>query len=177
MTDTHDLLTELHRAHYADLVRYFARRGVADHADDLAAEVFVIAWRKLPMELQSPRPWLFGVARKVLGNFRRTHERRYSLDVPIEDDGVRGLRDPSHSGEIAVRVDLQRAWNALTTVDQEILALTAWEGLTSAEAAASLGIRRSGAAMRLSRARDHLRALLDSPPPPARFTTRPIEAR
>ena len=49
-------LTELHRAHYADLVRYFARRGALDDADELAAEVFVVAWRKLPAELDEPRP-------------------------------------------------------------------------------------------------------------------------
>ena len=76
MTGNHDRLTELHQAHYADLVRYFVRRGGADDADDLAAEVFIIAWGKLPADLDNPRPWLFGVARKVLGNSRRTHERR-----------------------------------------------------------------------------------------------------
>lgn len=177
MTGTHDRLTELHRAHYADLVRYFVRRGAGDGADDLAAEVFVVAWRKLPVGLEDPRPWLFGVARKVLGNSRRTHERRHSLDVPVDDDGARAMRNPSHSGEIAVRVDLQRAWNALTPVDQEILALTAWEGLTSAEAAIVLGIRRPGAAMRLSRARDHLRAQLESAHPHKFLNSPPIEAR
>ena len=177
MTGTHDRLTELHQAHYADLVRYFARRGGADDADDLAAEMFIIAWRKLPADLDNPRPWLFGVARKVLGNFRRTHERRHSLDVPVDDGGARAMRDPSHSGEIAIRLDLQRAWNALAPVDQEILALTAWEGLTSAEAATALGIRRPGAAMRLSRARDHLRAQLESAHSNNFLNSPPIEAR
>lgn len=104
MTETHDHLTELHRAHYADLVRYFVRRGVADDADDLAAEVFVIAWRKLPAALDNARPWLFGVARKVLGNFRRTHERRPSLDVPVDVDGARAVRNPSHSGELMLGI-------------------------------------------------------------------------
>lgn len=177
MTETHDHLTELHRAHYIDIVQYFARRGVVDDADDLAAEVFVIAWRKLPDGLDNPRPWLFGVARKVLGNFRRTHERRHSLDVPVDDEGTHAMRNPSHSGEIAVRVDLQRAWNALAPVDQEILALTAWEGLTSAEAATALGIRRPGAAMRLSRAREHLRAQLGDAHPQKFLNSPVIEAK
>ena len=177
MTETYDHLAELHRAHYADLVRYFVRRGVADDADDLAAEVFVIAWRKLPAALDNARPWLFGVARKVLGNFRRTHERRLSLDVPVDNDGARAMRDPSHSGEIALRVDLQRAWNSLAPVDKEILALTAWEGLSSAEAATVLGIRRSGAAMRLSRARHRLRTQLGSAHPHTFLNSPPIEAR
>jgi RNA polymerase sigma-70 factor (ECF subfamily) len=102
----------------------------------------------------------------VLGNARRTHRRRHGLDVPLDEEAAGDARTPrvlSHSGEIGVRVDLQRAWNRLAEADQEILALTAWEGLTAAEAAAVLGIRRSGAAMRLSRARERLRNLLADP--------------
>jgi RNA polymerase sigma-70 factor, ECF subfamily len=142
--------------------RYFARRGALNDADELAAEVFMIAWRKLPDDLEKARPWLFGVARKVLGNARRTHERRRALDLPVEHDDGSERSPPvsTHSGPIAMRIDLRRAWNRLSNADQEILALTAWEGLTAAEAAEVLGIRRSGAAMRLSRARERLRGLL-----------------
>ncbi|MCS5719325.1 sigma-70 family RNA polymerase sigma factor [Herbiconiux sp. CPCC 205763] len=163
-----DRLTGLHCAHYADLVRYFFRRGMHSDADELAAEVFVIAWQKLPADIENPRPWLFGVARKVLGNARRTRERKRSLDVPIDPDAGDAdvPRVSTHSGAIALRVDLQRAWNRLAESDQEILALTAWEGLTAAEAAHVLGLRRSGAAMRLSRARERLRLLLSPTPTP-----------
>jgi RNA polymerase sigma factor (sigma-70 family) len=171
---THDRLAELHRAHYGDIVRYFARRGAADV---LAAEVFVIAWRKVPADLEDPRPWLFGVARKVLGNARRSHQRKHSLDVPLDGDadGSSGGRIPridSATGEIALRLDLQRAWNLLPQADQEILALTAWDDLTVTQAAAALGIRRSSAAMRLSRARGRLRTLLAAPSPLASSTSR-----
>jgi RNA polymerase sigma-70 factor (ECF subfamily) len=102
----------------------------------------------------------------VLGNAQRTHRRRRSLDVPLDEEVAGDARTPrvsTHSGEVGIRVDLQRAWNRLAESDQEILALTAWEGLTAAEAAAVLGIRRSGAAMRLSRARERLRNLLADP--------------
>ncbi|MWV48859.1 sigma-70 family RNA polymerase sigma factor [Rathayibacter sp. VKM Ac-2803] len=168
----HARLAELHRAHYGDLIRYFARRGALDDADELAAEVFVIAWRKVPAELEDPRPWLFGVARKVLGNARRSHQRKHSLDVPLDGDadGSSGGRIPrvdSATGEIALRLDLQRAWNELAPADQEILALTAWEDLTVTQAAEALGMRRSTAAMRLSRARGRLRTLLSAPAPPS----------
>lgn len=161
-----DRFADMHRAHYADLVRYFARRGALNDADELAAEVFVIAWRKLPEDLDDPRPWLFGVARKVLAGSRRSRRRRTGLDVPLDDDGREpALSVSTHSGEISIRTDLQRAWNRLKPADQEILALTAWEGLTASEAAVVLGIRRSGASMRLSRARERLRALLQNPRP------------
>jgi RNA polymerase sigma factor (sigma-70 family) len=166
----HDALTALHRAHYDDLVRYFTRRGAAAESDVLAAEVFVIAWRKMPPDLDAPRPWLYGVARKVLGNARRTHDRRHSLDVRVDDgpDHARSPRVSTHSGQVAFRVDLQRAWNALPAGDQEILALVAWEGLTTVEAADALRIRRSSASMRLVRARTRLRALLAPAPSEAR---------
>ncbi|WP_423918821.1 RNA polymerase sigma factor [Frigoribacterium sp. 2-23] len=161
----HAALTALHRAHYPDLVGYFVRRGAIDDADLLAAEVFVIAWQKMPSGLDAPRPWLFGVARKVLGNARRSHDRRHSLDVPIEDgpDDGDSPRITTHSGEVAFRVDLQRAWNSLGDDDQEILALTAWEGLTARQAASVLGIRRAAASMRLARAREHLREKISAP--------------
>ncbi|MDP4333588.1 sigma-70 family RNA polymerase sigma factor [Curtobacterium sp. A7_M15] len=161
--ERHDRLVAAHQAAYADLVRYFTRRGAANDADELTAEVFVIAWRGMPDDLDDPRPWLFGVARKVLGNARRRHQRRQGLDVPLEhDDGAE--RTPSvttHSGPIALRVDVQRAWNRLSPADQELLALIAWEGLTTVEAAAVLGLKRSSAAMRLKRARERLRAHLE----------------
>lgn len=166
---TKQAVTELHHAHYADLYRFFQRRGAQDLADDLTSEVFIIAWKKLPHSLENPRPWLFGVAKKVLSNARRKHARMQSLDVPIAGPNdhpsqttppVPGLS--SHSAEIAIRVDLQRAWNKLGYRDQEILALTGWEGLSSEEAAAVLNISRSGAAMRLLRARKHLRSLLEN---------------
>jgi RNA polymerase sigma factor (sigma-70 family) len=174
---THARLAELHSAHYGDLVRYFARRGAADDADVLAAEVFVIAWRKVPADLDDPRPWLFGVARKVLGNARRSHQRKRSLDVPLDGDadGSSGGRIPridSATGEIALRLDLQRAWNSLPPADQEILALTAWDDLTVTQAAEALGMRRSSAAMRLSRARGRLRTLLTAPSPLPSSTSR-----
>jgi RNA polymerase sigma factor (sigma-70 family) len=174
---THTRLAELHRAHYGDLVRYFARRGAGDEADVLAAEVFVIAWRRIPADLDDPRPWLFGVARKVLGNARRSQQRKHSLDVPLDSDGdgSSGGRIPrigSATGEIAMRIDLQRAWNLLPQADQEILALTAWEDLTVTQAAEALGMRRSSAAMRLSRARVRLRELLAAPSPLASSISR-----
>lgn len=162
----HDRLVAVHRAAYPDLVRYFTRRGVPNDADELTAEVFVIAWRKMPDDLDDPRPWLFGVARKVLGNARRSHQRHRGLDVPLEHDdgGERVLPVTTHSGAIALRVDVQRAWDRLHPADQELLALIAWEGLTTVQAAEVLNLKRSSAAMRLKRARERLRSHLETAP-------------
>ncbi|MBN9631099.1 MAG: hypothetical protein J0I18_10870, partial [Actinobacteria bacterium] len=41
-----DWFTGIVREHATALVRYFARRGPRQDADDLAAEVFATAWRR-----------------------------------------------------------------------------------------------------------------------------------
>src|SRR5919109_3251739 len=65
----------LYRDHYATVCRYLAARTDAAHVEDLAAETFLIAWRRqleLPPHLV---PWLLNTAGKVLANHRRSHER------------------------------------------------------------------------------------------------------
>lgn len=159
-----DLLTTFHRSHYNDLMRYFVRRGAAQDADELTAEVFVIAWKKFPQELENPRPWLFGVARKVLSNARRNSRRNSSfLSLDELEHTTNEPAVSTHTGAIAFHVDLKRAWNSLTESEREVLALTAWEGLTAAEVATALGLRRSTVAMRLARARERLRILIAHP--------------
>ena len=59
------------------------------------------------------------------------------------------------------QVDVDERWAAalrsLSFADQEVLALTAWDGLNAKDAAAALECSRSAYAMRLSRARRRLR--------------------
>ena len=68
----------VYEATYRDLLAY-ARRRCDSHADadDLVAEVFTIAWRRLEVvpEGDATRLWLFGVARNVLNNQRRSGRR------------------------------------------------------------------------------------------------------
>lgn len=74
---------ETYRRLYAENVRSilgFAlrRTGNADDAADVTAETMLVAWRRLhemPVE-DAARLWLYGVARRVLANNRRTADRR-----------------------------------------------------------------------------------------------------
>ena len=69
-------LEKLHRE-YAGAVRAFVRRRIGDDdADDVVAEVFVVAWRRLEDMPADPRTWLLGVARKVLANRYRAARRQ-----------------------------------------------------------------------------------------------------
>lgn len=67
----------LYEQHHRDVLAYCARRATPPDADDAAAEVFTVAWRRrrdIPGGDQA-LPWLYGVARKVLSHQRRSSER------------------------------------------------------------------------------------------------------
>lgn len=157
-----ELFVEVFEATYVDVVRFAARRIDPGRAEDIAAEAFAVAWRRLdalPLELGQARAWLFGIARKLL----LAHHRQANgmLLVQLADEvGVDG-----HEESVAGIADLAAAWQRLQPVHQESISLTAWDGLTGAEAAAVLGISPVAYRIRLTRARKALRALLDSTPP------------
>lgn len=147
---------------YDDLLRFVQRRAHPSHAEDVVADVFLVAWRRLPdlpRDLDSARAWLFGIAYKTLANSRRGQDRREALTLRIAETGTH--HDPAADPDlVAARLDLASAWRQLPAVHQEALALTAWDGLTSPQAAAVLGISPTAYRLRLSRARRALRAHL-----------------
>ena len=121
----------------------------------MVSAVFLVAWRRFAEIPQDARPWLFGVARHTMANHARAAGRRHSLDVRMVLDH-RPERDDDSATAI-VRTDLARAWRTLTETDREALALVAFDGLTTEQAARVLGCGRSTFAMRLARARRRLR--------------------
>ncbi|WP_313716550.1 RNA polymerase sigma factor [Arsenicicoccus bolidensis] len=62
--------------------------------------------------------------------------------------------------EAVLRADLSAAWARLTPPQQEVLALTVWDGLDATQAGAVLDISPLAYRLRLSRARKALRAHL-----------------
>jgi len=150
---------------YSDVLRFVARRVHASHAEDVVAEVFLVVWRRLgetPSDPRAARAWTFGVARGVMLNACRGERRRGALDVRAASLSTSELATGAGDAErIAARLDLAKAWSRLTTTDQEALALTYWDDLTSAQAAIVLAISPVAFRLRLSRARRHLRRHLD----------------
>ena len=151
----------LFQRNYEDLVRFVERRVHPLAAEDVVAEVFLIAWRRLqdvPDDPDQARPWLFAVAQRTLANQRRGDARRLSLDIRVGQQHQAVTED--HSAEVATRLDLARAWSRLRAADQEALTLTRLDGLTGPQAAAVLGISTTAFSLRLVRARRRLRAHL-----------------
>ncbi len=155
----------LFEAHYA-LVHAFAERRVGrDLADEVTAETFLVAWRRLEVVPAEPLPWLYGVARNVVLRHRRTSARQAKTRELIARERPRpvGEDDGEHAR-------LWRAWEQLSDTDREVLSLTAWEELSVRDAARVLGVPASVFSVRLHRARRRLERHLqqtDSPSIPA----------
>lgn len=146
---------------YWPVLRYFVRRlaGDAEHARDLTAEVFAVAWRRRSALPAEPLPWLYEVARRVLSNERRSERRRARLTEAVRQQHLVQVPDPVHAPEGTDWV--HRALEHLSESDQEVLRLAAWEELSTDQLAVALRCSRSAAAMRLHRARERFRAVLD----------------
>jgi RNA polymerase sigma-70 factor (ECF subfamily) len=138
----------IYETHHAAVCAYFARRVARDDVEDLAAETFTVAWRRLPRRVSEPLPWLYAVAGNVLANHRRRAARRGSFAI----DPVAG--DPAE--RLGGDRGLARAWAALGERDREALRLVAWEGLSLEDAARAAGCSRGAFTVRLSRARGRL---------------------
>ena len=69
----------LFAAHRSAVLAYARRRVDPDAAADVVAETFLVAWRRLDAVPDDALPWLYGVARKVVGNQRRAQRRSQAL--------------------------------------------------------------------------------------------------
>jgi len=152
---------ELYAAHFDAVLGYALRRvNRPEDAGDVTADTFLVAWRRLAHAPEGPdvRPWLYGVARRVLANHRRGERRRTALGDRLR----RELRThvPDASDDVVQREDVTAAMGRLSARDQEVLELHLWEGLESREIAEVLGQTTAVVRPRLSRARGRLRELL-----------------
>jgi RNA polymerase sigma-70 factor (ECF subfamily) len=156
----------LYRAHYRTVCRYLAARVDAELVEDVAAETFLVAWRRqadLPPQVV---PWLLSTAAKCLANQRRSRERAAALVERLA--GVAGGEASVEAGldQHAQRRALVTALASLSEGDRELLLLRHWDGLTAREVAAVLELNPVLVRTRLHRAgrrlQQTLRAELDS---------------
>lgn len=152
----------MYQATRGDILAYLMRRlRNADVAADVLAEAYLIAWQKfdtMPKGMEA-RPWLFGVARNLLlHDMRRSRVRgalveQLAIQLHSRGEGSPGP-DAGH-GE-----DVRDALSTLGALDQEIVTLSAWEGLSPREIAEVVGKSPNVVRIRLHRARARLREQL-----------------
>jgi RNA polymerase sigma-70 factor (ECF subfamily) len=143
----------LYRAHYGTVCRYLAARADRSAVEDVAAETFLVAWRRqaeLPPHIV---PWLLNTAAKCLANARRGRERSDALALRLA--GVLPASSPGVDAELESRAHRRALVAALVAVgerDRELLLLRFWDGLAPREIAAVVGVSPVTMRARLLRA-------------------------
>jgi RNA polymerase sigma-70 factor (ECF subfamily) len=174
--------TALYREHHLR-VRDFAQRRVGtDLAQEVVAETFLVAWRRLDDIPGVAIPWLYRVALYEIANLRRRQAKAVRLHDALRQGGAGAAREDQVGEVTELAHAVAIAFGNLKERDQEILRLAAWDQLSSSQGAAVLRCSVSAYRMRLHRARlrlavasgarEHVRPQPDDPP-----VTAPARAR
>jgi RNA polymerase sigma-70 factor (ECF subfamily) len=148
--------------HAPAIHRYIARWLGPDAADDLVAETFLAAFRRRarydPAHADA-RPWLYGIATRLIGRHRRDEIRffraiaRTGMDPAAETVAERVTERVAAQ---AASRELAAAVAGLSQAHRDVLLLTA-SGLGYAEVGVALGIPAGTVSSRLVRARQKVR--------------------
>ncbi|MEV8391779.1 MULTISPECIES: RNA polymerase sigma factor [unclassified Streptomyces] len=153
--------TALYQRHYTDVEGYVRRRVHPSQVNDVVAEIFVVAWRRLDdLPGDGTLPWLYGVARRTLANTYRSDQRRGRLleALAAQPDVASG----DHADDVASRLAVMAAFSQLSSDHQEALRLTLWEGLSARDASRASGCSVATFQVRLHRARKRLRKVINT---------------
>jgi RNA polymerase sigma-70 factor (ECF subfamily) len=156
---TEQEFNDIFRAYLAETSRFIARRTHAEDVEDLAADLFALAWQKrdsIPAGMELP--WLYKSARYLISNHNRKQQGRASIIAMLQAP----QSAPSAEAIALADIELAAAWKALNAKEQEILALWAFEGLEPKQLAIALEKSENACAIALSRAKSKLSQLLNS---------------
>ena len=141
------------RSHLQDISKYLTRRVEVSHVEDLASEIFEIAWRKRESCPEGfELPWLYNIAGFVVSNHRKKLSRR-AVMVPLLD------HDRSAPSAEDVALDgsaVAQAFDKLSAKDRQVLSLLVFEQLSIKEIAIVLGTTENNTSQRIKRARERL---------------------
>jgi RNA polymerase sigma factor (sigma-70 family) len=164
--------------HAPAIHRYIARRLGPDAADDLVADTFLVAFRRrggYDAAHADARPWLYGIATRLIGRHRRDEVRFFRA---IAGTGVDPAAEPiadrvtDRIAAQAARRELAAALAGLSQAQRDVLLLVA-SGLGYEEAALALGVPPGTVSSRLARARRAVREALGGQDPTDPGRTRP----
>ena len=93
----------LFAAHHDAVWRYAVRRVGDAAAEDVVAETFLVAWRRLDAVSEHERAWLLSVARRVVANHRRGQQRRARLTVRLAQELEVAHDESQREADVPVR--------------------------------------------------------------------------
>jgi len=150
----------LFRKHYPEIVRYLSvRLGSREEAADLAAEVFLEAFTRVPRLRWRGKPvlaWLYRVAANMAADALRKRGR----EVPVAEPAPAGAA-PDLAEQLADREALARALASLPPDYQLVVHLRLVEGYSFAEVARVTGRSVGACQMLMLRSARTLRTLLE----------------
>jgi len=177
-TQGNERFEALYRAHSLAVLGYCARRTSREDAKDAAAEVFMVALRRIDDVPAGDRavPWLYTVAKNVINNRNRSSRRRLRLVAKVADETDQTV--PGPESQVVRHSEYERliaALEKLSDKDREILRLVEWEGLSREEVAEMFFISRAAIDQRISRAYKRLSRILGVPQRETSTTPVPME--
>lgn len=146
---------DLYERHGVSVRRYVVSRVGIGSGEDLAAEVFVRAFRtrdRCRAEHGSALPWLLGVANHVIGDHRRVERRRLAALERLLIEERELAADP----ELGLKPEVVRALRRLPATHRDALLLMVWGELSRDEVAVALGVPVGTVNSRIARARQRL---------------------
>src|SRR5437764_345800 len=86
--DAAERFSEIYTELYGRIYAYAARRIGRDAADEVAAETFLVAWRRFEAMPSEPLPWLYGVARNIVLREHAARTRRDAAQHALQAETV-----------------------------------------------------------------------------------------
>jgi RNA polymerase sigma-70 factor (ECF subfamily) len=149
--EARDRFADLYRRQHARVFAYAVSRGGRQLAEEVVAETFLVAWRRVDaVPASHPLPWLLATARNILRERFRDEIRQRSVAEELRawQDTTADVADG-----VTDRAEMIAALAQLSEDDRELLTLVAWHGLSAGDAAKVVGCSTSTYFVRLHRAR------------------------
>lgn len=129
----------------------------SSEVDEITAEVFAVAWRKLDPARPFAASWFLRTANNKLRDRTRSARSRERAMSALE----RRLENSSDPLDPLERIALRAAVRSLNARERQVVVLTYWDGLSAGEVAEVLHSSPAAVWTTLTRARAKLRRELD----------------
>lgn len=160
----------IYRDHVQDVARYVARRLPPESRDEVIANTFVAAWRKLHTAPEPNLQWLYRIAFfEVSHELRRLQRHRL---IPAEPKPVDEEPTTLETDDL-----VRSVLNRLTESERELIRLVHWEGQSREEVARILGVSVNLVNVRLHRTHRRIEKRLSGALDPSPAVSGPQEVK